>query len=244
VKHSVLALSMVFAAVLQAVAQNPSPHPADSVIDLYAHTFENRVYTNPALGITVTYPEEWTFLDTQLLREKDAEAAKQSKEALIARLGPNGAQLVNSGVVRVAEVANVVVARKGTAASGLATGSIYLKTTAGGVSFVGPSGYFQENDFFMGKEVKFLKGPQDITINGIKLSQADIRIKQAAGKPLFARVDVALLENPEGGLCRYVIFQFVENSIEEAQRDSEMLQSLQLSQPKPALFPASKRSQQ
>jgi hypothetical protein len=226
----------------QSVSQTASRQSLVSPVDLYAHTFENRVYTNAALGLTVKFPKGFEFVATELLRRQDAEDNKRYMEELALaakrKLGPSAAQLFHSGGdcqvgICVNQFSDLFVAQR-VVASGRVSAQIKIKTQAAALGS-GPSAYFGENEFFAREQVKFLSKPQIITLNGNKLSQADVHIKQ-----VFARIVVAFLKNPANNDGRYLVFHFLsEDSIEQAQRDSEMLQTLQLSSPQAALFAAS-----
>lgn len=224
--HIVLLLSLLLAAAPPCVAQTESQQaPPPAPVDLYAHTLADGLYTNPALGLTVKYPDGWEFIDTAFLHQQDDEDSKKYRDA--------NPLLAEKGVI-VNDVSNLFVAQKN--ASAPVHPMIYLKTQGVELPTVDPGTYFTENEFFASRAVKFLSKPELVTINGNKLSQADIGIKQPKGKPFFARIAVAYLANPTGHLGRYVVFEFLNDSIEQVRHDSEMLQTLQLTTPQPAIF--------
>jgi hypothetical protein len=245
--RSVLILPLFAALSVAAIAQTAPSKSPSAPVDLYAHTLENRVYTNPALGVKVTFPDGLDFVDTEVLRKKDAEDEEKYRQSLSKKVRPEMIQIVRSGGdpdvgIMFTVTSNLFVAQnKGP--QGL---MIYLKTQPGGVSFGAASNsgnsaseYFQDNEFFKSKSVKFLASPAMVTVNGNNLSQADMRIKEQGGKTIFSRIAVVYLANPHSGVGQYAVFEFVsESSIEEAQHASQMLQTLQLTAPPAALFPA------
>jgi hypothetical protein len=238
-RRPVLLLSWFLVVAAQSVSQTASPQSLVLPVDVYAHTLEHRVYTNPALSFTVKFPKGWEFVAWELLRRQDAEDNKRymGAFALTARQEPgsSGAELLHSGGdgqsgICVHQFSTLFVAQRALA-SGHVSSQIKIKTQTAALGS-GPSAYFGENEFYVGKQVKFLSKPEIITLNGNKLSQADVHIKH-----VFARIVVAFLKDPAGDDGRYLVFQFLsEDSIEQAQRDSAMLQTLQLSRPRAALF--------
>jgi hypothetical protein len=232
-----LLFSCFLAVAAQSVSQTASRQSLVSSVDLYAHTFESRVYTNAALGLTVKFPKGWEFVSTEQLRRQDAQDNKRYMEALAAKRkpGPSGAQQFHSGGdchvgICVNQFSNLFVAQR-VVASGHVSAQIKIKTQAAALG-TGPSAYFWENEFFAGEQVRFLSKPEIITLSGNKLSQVDVRIEH-----VFARIVVAFLKGHANKDGRYLVFHFLsEDSIEQAQRDSEMLQTLRLSSPQAAPF--------
>lgn len=221
-----LLLSMCLIAVSATNSQTSSQDTSAAPADLYAHTMNNGVYTNPALGISLTYPDGWEFVDTELLRQQDAESARKYSEA--------NPIFADKGIT-VINTSNVFVAQQNPSAP--VHPQIYLKTQLTYLPWAQPAAYFSENPFFGSKGVQFLGRIESSMKGGRQFAHACIRVKAAKEKPFFACVLSTVIDSPSKDSSRFVVFQFLSPDLEQAQHISAMIDTIQFSAPQAGAFP-------
>jgi hypothetical protein len=210
----------------QSISKTATLQPSASQADLYAHSIENGVYTNPALGINVKFPDGWTFLDTELLRKEDDERSKEYREA--------NPIYADKGITLI-ETSNLFVAEQNPSAP--VHPEIHLKTQLTDLPGEQPGAYFSENPFFESKGVQFLEKVESSVKGGRPFAHACVQIKAPKAKPLYACVLATVIDSPSKDWSRFVVFQFLSPDLDQARRNAEMIDTIQFSAPTSGAFP-------